>query len=113
MPRHDDRVYVAHMRDACAKVRRLVAGMTWAGFGSDERTPDAAIRQLEVLGEASSRVSEPFRVAHGNVPWRVLKDVRNLLIHGYDDVALDRVWAMATEDVPTLLTTLEELLLGR
>ena len=100
MPRHDDLVHGAHMRDACAKIVRLVAGMGRAESESEDRTPDAAIRQLEILDEAGGRLREPFRTDPGEVPWRVVKDVRNLPIHGYEDVAVDRVWVMATEAVP-------------
>jgi len=98
------------MRDACAKIARLCDGFDQVKFEADDRTPDAVIRQLEILGEAAGRVSEPSRQANRAVPWRTLRDLRNVLIHGYDTVALDRVWEIAVKDVPSLLLSLEDML---
>ncbi|MCL6596912.1 MAG: DUF86 domain-containing protein [Firmicutes bacterium] len=89
---------------------RLVFGFDLAAFEVDDRTPDAVIPQLEILGEASGKVSQPYREMHPEVPWRVPKDLGNLLIHGYADVRLDRVWRMATGEVPALAEVLERLL---
>lgn len=102
-------MYVAHMRDACQRVVSLVAGFDEKAFEADDRTPDAVIRHLEILGEAAGRVSEAYRSAHPDVPWRVLKDLRNLLIHGYADVRVDRVWRIACDDAPLLARTLDRL----
>lgn len=67
------------------------------------------IRQLEIVGEAASGVSADFRAAHPEIDWRGLKDLRNVLIHGYAHVNLDLVWEHARRDVPQLYEQISAL----
>ena len=53
---------------------------------------DALIRCLEVIGEATKRLSPNFRDGHPDVPWRAMAGMRDLLIHAYDRVDLEEVW---------------------
>lgn len=110
MSQHTDQVYVSDMLGACAKVERYVRGLDWQAFKNDELTQDAVIRQLEIIGEAGARVSAGFQSLAADIPWRLIKDLRNVLIHGYASVRLDLVWTIACEDVPTLRKQLEALL---
>jgi uncharacterized protein with HEPN domain len=53
---------------------------------------DAVVRCLEVIGEATKRLSQDFRDRHPEVPWRAMAGMRDLLIHAYDRVDLEEVW---------------------
>ena len=53
---------------------------------------DALVRCLEVIGEATKRLSQDFRDRHPEVPWRAMAGMRDLLIHAYDRVDLEEVW---------------------
>lgn len=66
MSLHTDEMYVGHMRDACAKVERYTAGFDWPAFEADERTQDAVIRALEIIGEAGSKVSPGYQSLRGD-----------------------------------------------
>jgi len=107
---HDDFVYLCHMRDACSKVQEYVAGFTWDKFANDGRTQDAVIRQLEVLGEASSRVSQNYKELHAVLPWREVKAFRNVVAHQYDRIMPDVVWKVTQKDVPEIMNHLESLI---
>jgi len=80
-----------------------------AAFLDDPKTQSAVIHQLLVLGEAVKRLSESFRLAHPEVPWRMIAGMRDRLIHQYDAVDLDEVWKTARQDVPDLLVLPEPL----
>ena len=101
MSQHSDRMYVGHMRDACGKVARHIAGLGWPEFQQDEKTQDAVIRALESIGEAGSNVSPGYRSLYPESPWRVIKDLRNALIHEYANVRIDLVWNIATKTSQT------------
>jgi uncharacterized protein with HEPN domain len=65
--------------------------------------------QLTVVGEATKRLSDEFREAHPEVPWRLMAGMRDQLIHEYDIVDLDEVWKAVDRDIPDLLGKLELL----
>ena len=59
----------------------------------------AIIRQLGIVGEAVSKLSPEFRSAHPEIPWRDIIAMRNILIHAYRHVDLDKVWVAVSQDV--------------
>jgi uncharacterized protein with HEPN domain len=75
-------------------------------FLQDERLQSAVQYQLLVIGEAVKRLSDTFKSAHVDVPWRQIAGMRDRLIHGYDDVDAQEVWRTARRDVPALLDRL-------
>ena len=64
-------------------------------FLSDVRTQDAVVRRIEIIGEASKRLSEQSRASLPELPWRAMISMRNLTIHEYDDVNYSFVWSTA------------------
>ena len=76
----DPRVYLFHIRDCCERLLRCAVLRNDPGLPSDILF-DAACRNLEVLGEASRKISSDFRVDHPEIPWREMGDLRNVLIH--------------------------------
>ncbi len=105
----DDRVYLLHIRDAIRGVLRYTAGGREAFF-SDEMTQDAVVRKLEVIGEATKHLSEPFRSAHPEVPWKRMAGMRDKVIHEYFGVDLQLVWDVVRTELPNLLSRIEGFL---
>src|SRR4030042_3664678 len=70
----------------------------------------ALTRLLEMLGEAANRVPEEVRAQHPDLPWLQMIAARNRLIHGYDSVDFDILWAMVKKDLPGLIVQMEEIL---
>ena len=83
-----------------------VAGMTQTQFMASELHQDAAIRSLEVIGEAASQVSAEFRGVHSEIPWRDIIGLRVVLAHHYHRVDPGQVWAIAATEVPRLVQDL-------
>ena len=54
------------------------------------------------MGEAAARVTETFKTDHASVDWRGMKDLRNVLIHGYATVNLRQLWGITQRDIPLL-----------
>lgn len=105
----DDRAFLLHIRDALREVREFVDGEDYESFLENRMAQNAVMRSFEVVGEAARRVSPAFREAHPEVPWRLMGDFRNKLIHGYFALDLEVIWKTATEDAPMLLAQIEGL----
>jgi uncharacterized protein with HEPN domain len=105
----DDRAFLLHIRDALHEVRLFVEGTGYEGFLEDRMMQNAVMRSIEVVGEAARLVSPEFRDAHPDVPWRLMGDFRNKLIHDYFALDLEVIWNTATEDAPMLLAQIEGL----
>lgn len=108
MSRHDLEVRLQHMLDAAREAGTLVAGRPRADYDGDRTLRLALVRLLEVVGEAAGRIPMDFRDSHPEIPWFGVVGLRNRLIHGYDEVDYDIVWRILTEDIPSLITRLEE-----
>lgn len=101
--------YVEDMIHAADKIDRFVEGMDRDAFVADEKTVDAVLRNLEVIGEASKLIPETLRQDHPDIPWSEMAGMRDKLIHGYATVDLDIVWTTVVEDLPGLRSRLIEL----
>ena len=109
MPR-DYRMYLEDMREACGKVRRYVEGISFQAFAADEKTIDAVVRNLEILGEAAKQVPDALRSQHSQIDWFRIAGLRDILIHQYFGIDLAIVWDVVQNKVPILLQHLERIL---
>lgn len=81
-----DEVSAEDIRNAARRVAEYIGGLSRADFLGDRKTRAAVVRELEIMGEAASRVSQGFRNAHPEVPWDRLVRLRSFYIHVYDAV---------------------------
>lgn len=102
MSRRNDEVYLRHIRDAIARVQEYTNSLDAQAFAASTLVQDAVIRQVQIIGEASARLSDRFRAEHPNWPWREMKNMRNILVHEYDAVSVPLVWQVAKRDLPLL-----------
>ncbi|GLI38519.1 DUF86 domain-containing protein [Geobacter hydrogenophilus] len=96
--------------EAAHLAQSFLAGIDRDNFDSNLLVQSAVVRQIEVMGEATKRLSETFRSDHPQVPWRKIAGMRDILIHAYDHVDPDEVWNAVTVAMPGLLGQLELLL---
>jgi len=104
-----NKVRIAHMLDACRQALSFAEGRTFPDLQQDLPVQHLLIRNLEIIGEAASRLSTDLRNAHGEIPWGKIIGMRNYLIHAYFDVDIELVWRTVTEAVPELVTQLESI----
>ncbi len=98
----DDTVYLQHILDAIVKAQSYVQDVDEAAFFDDSLVQDGVIRQMEIIGEATKRLSGELRAQYSHVPWSDMAGMRDKLIHDYFGVDLDTIWLTAIEDLPVL-----------
>jgi uncharacterized protein with HEPN domain len=108
--RKDDRVRLQHMLDAANEALTFIQGKVRAELDSDRMLVLSLIRELEIIGEAASKVSAVTRSQNTSIPWQDITGMRNRLIHAYFDVDLDTVWSTVSRDLPTLKAQIEKIL---
>jgi len=105
----DDTVYLKHILDAIGDIHAFVKGMNRESFLNNKAIRYAVVRSLEIIGEATKRVSKDFRNKNPDIPWADMAGMRDVLIHDYIDVDLEIVWKTASESIPILKALLEKL----
>lgn len=110
MPPRDWRLRINDILEAIAKVERYTAGMTFQAFCADERTVDAVVRNLTVIGEAARHLPPEIEARHPELPWARLRGVRNVVVHEYFGVDLNILWETAKRNLPPLVPLLHGVL---
>lgn len=87
-----------------------ISKMTLDEFSKDVKSQDAVIRRLEIIGEATGRITEETQQTYSGLPWSDMKRMRNLLIHEYDDIDLSIVWQTVKDDLPPIIAFLEKII---
>ena len=98
----DDSIYIDHILNSIDRILDYISGKDRESFEADLVTQDAVVRQLEIIGEATKRVSAELRSKHPDIPWSDMAGMRDVLIHDYLDVDFGVVWKTASEDIPNL-----------
>jgi uncharacterized protein with HEPN domain len=101
MPR-DSRVYLDDILEATRKITVYTASLSKAVFLEDEKTLDAVVRNLEVIGEAVKKLPENLRAEHSAVEWKKIAGLRDILIHEYFGLDAEIVGDIVQNKVPAL-----------
>ena len=106
--RHD-KAYLLDILNAARLAVVYAQGVSKTDFMQDTQRQDSIIRRIEIMGEASKRVSTSTQESLPEIPWAEMAGMRNLMIHDYDDVDLEIVWDTVQNDLPRLIAALEPL----
>jgi len=103
----DYRLFIDDIRKSCERVLRYTSGLTEEQFLADEKTYDATLRHLIIIGEAVKQIPEEVRGQYPAVEWKQIARFRDHVIHRYFSVNDDIIWDVVTSKVPQLLAALQ------
>lgn len=103
-------IYIQHILDSINNIEDYTSNMSHEEFYKDNKTIDAVIRNIEIVGEATSKCNQEFKEKYPQIPWRKMADTRNKLIHDYMGVSVKIVWEICKTDLPNLKPKLQALL---
>jgi uncharacterized protein with HEPN domain len=98
------------MKEAAEKILKYTKGLSFEDFLTDDKTIDAVVRNFEIIGEASLRIDEDFRLENPQIEWKKLRGFRNRIVHDYFGIDYEIVWSILSEDLEELVFQLEQLL---
>ncbi len=114
--KHPERVeeYLEHIAEAMARATDYLRRTgDFAAFEQDRRTQDAVVRNIEIIGEAVSKINSvppDFAARHPDIPWARMRAMRNVMIHEYFFVDSRIVWSTVRGDPPRLKQQIDGLL---
>ncbi len=102
MSKRDAAILLDDIRISLGKIARYTVGMSREVFLDDEKTVDAVVRNLEIIGEAVKQLPDNFKAAHPEVPWAQIAGLRNRIVHDYAGVDLEIIWQIMQASLPDL-----------
>ena len=105
----DDIAYLQHIQECIRRIEdNTVAGRN--NFMSSYTLQDAVLRNLQTLAESAQRLSENLRAAHPEIEWRRIAAFRNILVHDYLGIDIEKIWEITQRDIPELKQAISAML---
>ncbi|HEV2689311.1 MAG TPA: DUF86 domain-containing protein, partial [Bryobacteraceae bacterium] len=105
----DDSVYLQHILECIQRIEEDTAAGVDA-FRASRTHQDAVLRNLQVLAESSQRLSSDLKSAWPQVEWKRIAAFRNVLVHDYLGLDLERIWQITQRDIAELKKSIELIL---
>ena len=105
----NDLAYVEHILKCIKKIRKFTRGINKVEFSKNDLIQDAVIRNFEVIGEASKKISADFKSVYYDISWKEISGMRDKLIHDYLGVDIEVIWKTIEKDLPVLLKGLNKI----
>lgn len=106
----DFQLYLNDILAACEKVLRYTDGMSFEQFIADDRTFDAVVRNLQIIGEAVKNIPADVRDRKPEIEWRKIAGLRDILAHTYFQVENEIIWDVIQTKVKPLSISVNQLL---
>ena len=105
----DNLAYIDHIQQCICKIQEYTKDLNQSDFNTAELIQDAVIRNIEIIGEATKKISPDFKARYNEVPWKEMAGMRDKLIHDYFGVDVEVVWKTIQEDIPMLKSLIEQI----
>jgi len=106
--KRESKAYLEDILEAIRRVKEYTSSLELEDLSEGTIETDATLRNLEIIGEAVSQLPEDFKKKFPQVPWRDIKDFRNVVAHHYFKINLERIWDI----IQNQLDPLKEQVLG-
>jgi uncharacterized protein with HEPN domain len=105
----NDLSFLIDIVDCIMDINEFTKSMDYHQFEQNKMCKLAVERQLEVIGQAASKISEEAKKIMENIPWKNIIGLRNKLAHDYGEVLAERIWKISKTSIQELLVELEKI----
>jgi len=112
MPERDWQLFLRDINTCIERIDIYLAGLSCKDFFNDQKTMDAVMRNLEIIGEAAKKLPENIKEKYPNVEWRKLAGLRDILIHHYFGIDEDIIWDVLAKKIPEVKAELNKIVLN-
>lgn len=109
MPR-EYKLYLEDILESITKIDEYVENMNFDELKTDNKTNDAIVRNLEVIGEATKNIPPEIRDKYPNIEWKKIAGIRDILIHAYFTIDLEILWDIVKNKLPDLKEGISKIL---
>lgn len=109
MSERNDIDLIRDIAESVARISLYTLNMEYEEFRKDKKTQDAVIRNIEIMGEATKKLSEDMRKDNPNITRKNIAGTRDKLIHNYFGVNIDIIWSIVQIEIPSLLPKIERI----
>ena len=97
-----DKGRLEHILAAIKNVEEYTRNITQQGFVCDKLRLHATVYNVQVIGEATYKLTTEFKDSHPQTPWAMIEKMRHILVHDYYQINNDVLWSVITDDIPNL-----------
>lgn len=108
--KRDIKIYLEDILESADLISGYVKNVDLKKFSSDVGIQDKVLRRLSVIGEIARLLPENFKEKNPKLPWERIAGMRNVIIHEYFGVKMERIWNIATSDLPEFRNEIKKLL---
>ena len=101
--------YISDMLKSINQVGKYTSGLSFDDFSSNFMIVEACLYNIQVIGEAVSKLPGDVKAKHPEIPWSLIKGMRNRLIHDYIGTDLQLVWNVITNELPSFENSLQQI----
>ena len=95
-------LYIQDILDSIMKLEEYINPINKSDFYENSQIQDAVIRRLEIIGEAVKNINQEIKNKYPEIPWKQIAGMRDVIVHEYFGVNLERTWKTLKSDIPDL-----------
>ena len=90
------------IRQAIDRIEQYIKNLSFDDFSDDQKSVDAVVRNLEIIGEAANRLPDEFKEKYSEVEWHKVVGLRHRIVHEYFGIDIEIIWQILHKDLPEL-----------
>ncbi len=107
--KRDYKLYLKDIRDSIKQIEEYMQNISEENFKKNKQLQDAVIRRFEIMGEASRNIPRALKEKNKHVPWIEISQFRDLMVHGYFEVSINRIWKAFKDDLAKIKKAIENI----